>query len=165
MISPSHPGCVPAAIVQAVLCLLLGIMCPSLHAAEGKDIQAFRFNEMHAFQIVTIYSDLVGLDFVISPEANAQTSRPVSMESQTPISKLEMQKLLENALREQAGLVLTKTEDKKILIKYDATLPIKIVTLPKPSTNSITSGGKNSTNAPSLYVPPPPPSLRGKKSN
>lgn len=165
---PSKKRTLHLAIRAWLLLILLQLGVSSGLAQEKGQagIQEFAFNKMALSQVFHIYQAWSGVQLVITPPAQSQSSRNISVISNTPLTNAEACKLIENALREQAGILITKIDDKGSSVTYDATLPIKIVTLPKPSTNSIASGAKNSTNAPSRYVPPPPPSTPPvKKSN
>ncbi len=147
-----------SAIRAWLLVILLHLGVSHGHAqtnAPGK-IEAFAFNKMDVFTLFRIYQELSGVELELSPAAKSQNSRAISLISNTPVTKAEACKLIESALREQAGILITKIDDQRSSVTYDATLPIKIVTLPKPDTNSITSGRKANTNAPSLSPPPPP---------
>jgi hypothetical protein len=136
-----------------LLLILLQLGVSHGHAqtnAPGK-IEAFAFTKMHAGQMFQIYQELSGLELAISPEARSESRRTVTVSSQTPLTNAEVCQLLENAFREQAGFIITKSDDKKATVTFDAKLPIKPLTPPPPPMKGI------ATNAlPGLKSPPPP---------
>lgn len=103
--------------------------------------------EAPPFIVLQIYRELSGLELVTSSQVNAVTAR-VTLQPIEAFGKAEMLKLIEKALLEQAGIVVTKLDDKRASVTFNGALPTRVVKpLPKP----VGSDGKP------IQLPPPPP--------
>lgn len=74
-------------------------------------------------QVLALYKDLRGVELVIDSKVKT-VNHPINLQAGN-ISKEEVAKALEKALLEQAGIVITKVDDKKVSVTYNPALPIK----------------------------------------
>ena len=98
-------------------------------------------------QIVFLYADFSDLELIISSEAYKVHS-PITLQRGRPMEQAEMLKFIERALVEQAGIVITKLDEKRASVTYNDKLPVKPVAEAKPL---ILPGG----NPPPLKLSPP----------
>ena len=116
-----------------LLFLLATLLLPPCvsHAEDTKPVNGvIYFNNVPPSEILTIYAKLTGLELVTDSRAKAY-HYSVSYRSIGPVkSKAEVVQDLEKALREQAGIVITKLDDKQVSVTFNDALPITPVTLP-----------------------------------
>ncbi len=139
-----------------VILLQLGVSHGHAQTNASTNIVAFTFTDMEASDMFQIYQQLSGLEVVISPGAMSASKRTVtvSVSGNTPMTNAEVCQLLEKALREQTALIITKTDDKKATVTFDAALPIKPVVAPPPPAK-VTRTNTPPSSPPSLLPPPP----------
>jgi hypothetical protein len=145
-------------VIRAWLLVILAQLGASHSHAQTQTnapakIEALAFTNMEAFQVFQVYRKLSGLELDISPGAMSQNKRTITVSSQTPLTEAEVCQLLEKALREQAGFIITKIDAKKATVTFDTALPIKPVVPPPPPAKVIRTNNLPSS-PPSL--PPPP---------
>ena len=76
-----------------------------------------------------IYRSASGLELITSSHVNTVRAE-VTVQPPGSIEKPEMLKLIEKALLEQAGIVITKLDDKRVSVTYNDALPVKRVQYP-----------------------------------
>ena len=101
------------------------------------DFGAIDFTDAHIKQVLEIYQKLSGLDLTLAPEVN-RLNAGITLKADH-VTKAEMTKLFEQALLEQAGIVITKN-GRAATVTYNGTA----VAHPVPPMS------------PSPRVPPPP---------
>jgi hypothetical protein len=69
-------------------------------------------------QVLAVYRELTGTEVDIPQNARVLRAR-ITLQPRTRLSRLETVKLIETALREQAGVVLTHLDGKRVTVSYD----------------------------------------------
>jgi len=92
----------------------------SLSAEEPK--YTIDFKKVDTQQALSFYANLSGLELVTDSHVSA-VHNPIALQSSSP-SKSETMKLVEKALIEQAGIVITRLDDKKASVTFNDALPI-----------------------------------------
>lgn len=106
--------------------LLLTLRCWSAEPV----ISTFSLANMSSDKVLLIYKDFAKCELIESSEVKKHHG---NISLQFTGSKSELQKQLEIALLEQAGIVLTRLDDKRVSVTFDASLPIKSVVLKNPT--------------------------------
>ena len=127
--------------------VLLFALLPSAFCADTTPEEIFpaglvRFDAAGPAQVLLIYTELSGMQLVTSSHVNAVTAK-ITLQSRVALKKSEVLKLLEKALLDQAGIVVTKLDDKRASVTYNDALTVTAVTDGKPI-------------QPPSFVPPPP---------
>jgi len=81
------------------------------------------FNGVDPSQALSVYAQCSGLELVIDSHVKS-VHTPIVLHNSN-LSSSEMATSLEKALNEQAGIVITRLDDKKASVTYDSTLPTK----------------------------------------
>jgi len=76
-------------------------------------------------QVLPIYKELSGFELVVDSRVKSVRSL-VSVESAKTLSKENTVKLIKKSLLEQAGVVITPLDEKKVSVTYNDALPIKV---------------------------------------
>ena len=102
--------------------LAIAFLCAcALAADEPKGTLNFKNAELQ--QVLPNYKALSGLDLVV--DSRVKTVRwPVTLQSSEPLSKAEAMKLIEKALLEQAGVVITRLDGQRASVTYNDALAI-----------------------------------------
>jgi len=102
--------------------LAIAFLCAcGLAADEPKGTLNFKNAELQ--QVLPIYKALSGLDLVV--DSRVKTVRwPVTLQSSEPLSKAEAMKLIEKALADQAGVVITHLDGQRASVTYNDALAI-----------------------------------------
>ncbi|HSY18487.1 MAG TPA: hypothetical protein VK815_09150 [Candidatus Acidoferrales bacterium] len=109
------------------LCLAAG--CQSPHADKMMPAGIIDLTNADAYEVLDIYSKLTGLKVVKDPQVKTiQSTSRIVLTTTRPITKPQAIKLLEKALREQAGVVITPLDATSVSASYNAAL---IVAKPK----------------------------------
>ena len=111
------------------------------------------FNGTHPVHVLETYTELSGMQLVTSSHVNAVTTR-ITLQPQVALKKSKMLKLVEKALLEQAGIVVTQLDDRRVSVTYNDTLTVTAVADGKPIPRPIGSDGKPIQ--PPSFLPPPP---------
>jgi hypothetical protein len=72
--------------------------------------------------VLPIYRDLSGAELVVSSEVK-RLMTPVTIGPAGPLKKEEAMKLIEKELLDQAGVVITKLDKKRISVTHNDALP------------------------------------------
>ena len=144
----------------ATCLVLFSLSC--CFAADSKLDQSIppglvNFSSTHIIQVLQYYVDLSGRELVISSHVKALPAR-VTWQSQTTLKGSEVLKLIEKALLEQTGVVVTALNDKQSSVTYNDALPVKSVQ-GTPARPIGPDGKPLQPRAPPLRAPPgnPPP--------
>ena len=98
--------------------LLVAGLCSGATAAPG----AIHFTNAEVSQVLPIFRDLTGLELVIDSRAKS-VRYTITLEAKAA-GKDEAAKLIEKALVDQAGIVITRLDDKRASVTYNDALPI-----------------------------------------
>jgi type II secretory pathway component GspD/PulD (secretin) len=93
----------------------------ALAADEPKGTLNFKNAELQ--QVLPNYKALSGLDLVVDSRVKI-VRWPVTLQSSEPLSKAEAMKLIEKALLEQAGVVITRLDGQRASVTYNDALAI-----------------------------------------
>jgi hypothetical protein len=107
---------------RIVLPLLISSCLCACAFAAGDPNGTLNFKNAEVRQILLIYKEMSGLDVVIDSRVKAVRS-PVSIQPPAPLDKAEATKLIEKALLDQAGVVLTRLDDKRASATWNDHLP------------------------------------------
>ena len=101
--------------------MLVASLC-SLSADEVAPRGAMDFTNADVLQVVDIYKAMTGAQLVT--DSRVKMVRHTITLLANPSRKEEAVKLLEKALLEQAGVVMTRLDDKRVSVTFNDALPI-----------------------------------------
>src|SRR5512140_1095549 len=105
-------------ILITVTSLLLGSFIEAAPGPAG----TLNITNAEVRQVLPIYKEATGLElFVDSRVGNVHS--PVTVTSAEPLSKAEIAKRIEKALLEQARVVVTHLDDRRVSVTYNDALP------------------------------------------
>ncbi len=116
-----------------VACLILGLGagsgCAMFHQKDkdkdkDKDqgpVEEINFQGVAPDQVLEIYHQCTGLELITDSRVHMLRTTVTIPDSNLPISQLA--KLMEQALREQAGIVITPLDGKRASVTYNDALP------------------------------------------
>jgi hypothetical protein len=81
------------------------------------------FTNIDAQTVIALYARLSGLEPVVDSHAKA-IHTPISVQAYE-LTQGQQISLVERGLKEQAGIVITRLDDKRAAVTYDSALPIK----------------------------------------
>lgn len=93
-------------------------LCPARAAVPDGIID---FKGVPAPFVLAMYKKMCGLELVIDSRAK-QLQSPITLHVDSPITKSDLMKLVEKTLIEQAGIVITKLDDKRISVTFNDAL-------------------------------------------
>jgi hypothetical protein len=105
----------PALFMSLFLCAC------ALGADNPKGVLDFKNAEVQ--QLLPIYKAMSGLDLVVDSRVRTVHS-PITLQSSAPIGKAEATKLIEKALLEQAGVVITHLDGQRASVTYNDALVV-----------------------------------------
>lgn len=132
------------------------------------------FRETAPYQVLQYYEVLSEKELVMSSHVDNVRAK-ISLRAEVPLTKSQMVARTEKALREQAGIIITPLDDKRVSVTYNDALPITVVSngmpvkviqpTPRPGRQVIRFGpdGKPLTPVPAgvpMPAPPPPPTVK-----
>ncbi len=107
--------------------LVLGGLSPAFAAEDGAEqiipLGTFMFVYTDPRQVVEMYALSSGATLIKSSHLDKATGR-VSIQPKTALKKSEALKLMEKALLEQAGVVITKLDGNRVSVTYNEALPL-----------------------------------------
>jgi type II secretory pathway component GspD/PulD (secretin) len=104
---------------------LLAMVCASSAEDETIGTGLMSFNSARDSVVLDIYSKLTGLELAIDPRVKV-FEHPVTFRNTEPLTKTEAVQMIEKALLTQAGIVITRLDDKRATVKYNDALPTTI---------------------------------------
>jgi hypothetical protein len=110
--------------MKLALILLAGLLvsvCPSFATDTSSGMMDVK--NVPTADILTIYQKMSGLELVVDSRVKRVLS-PVTFKTTTPLSKEESLKLIQSALLKQAGIVITRLDDKRASVTFNDALPI-----------------------------------------
>jgi hypothetical protein len=81
------------------------------------------FTNIDAQTIIALYAKLSGLELITDPHAKVIRT-PISVQAYD-LTESQQISLVERGLKEQAGITITRLDDKRAAVTYDSALPIK----------------------------------------
>ena len=95
------------------------VIC-SVHAEEASGI--FDFKGAPPENLLSAYEELSGLELIISSHVRA-LSTPINLKTERTVSRNEAEDLIKRALLLQAGIVITRLDEKRASVTYNDALP------------------------------------------
>ena len=110
-------------IIILLFALLLAIGCKSPPAESVIQPGMIDFISTDAYQVLHLYSQLTGLKLVKDVQVlSVQNDLRVTLTISKPVTKAQAIKLLETALREQAGVVISPLDAQSVSVTYNPAL-------------------------------------------
>jgi hypothetical protein len=107
--------------------LFLASLLVTLCSASGDDSSpitgAIEFQNVPTPNVLSDYGQMSGLKLVVDSRAKTVTSL-ISFTNMTMLTKNETLTLIQNALITQAGIVITRLDDKRASVTFNDALPI-----------------------------------------
>jgi type II secretory pathway component GspD/PulD (secretin) len=95
------------------------------YSTEQKDLKhVFDWSRAPVDMVFSTYRRLTGLELFIDSQAYTVTTR-IRLKTDEPVSKKRAIELVENALLNQAGIVVTRLDETRVSITYNDKLPLK----------------------------------------
>jgi hypothetical protein len=105
-------------------------------------------------QILDYYQTLSGKKLVTSSHVRGLRTK-ITVQPDVALKVSEALTLIEAALREQAGIVVTKIDEQRVSVTYNDALPLTVIRNPKPFPLPVDKDGKPIT--PPTFSPEPVP--------
>ncbi len=118
--------------ISAILSLTLAGIVQSPCAEEMIAPGMLDFRGVHPIQALQVYKDLTGAKLYVDSRAE-RSHAEVVCKNEKAISKAECARMIEQALLEQAAVVVTKLDDNRVSVTFNDSLPIKPVERKKGS--------------------------------
>ncbi|MGD0744272.1 MAG: hypothetical protein ABSA45_03870 [Verrucomicrobiota bacterium] len=97
------------------------LSCCAASADEPK--RTVNFTNTPLEKILPVYHQLSGLELVVSSDVR-KLHRVLTIRSDEGVTKSQMLKLIEKALLEQAGVVISRLDEQRASVTYNDALPI-----------------------------------------
>ena len=118
----------PLKVILLVLGLCAGFGCAIIHPKDKDNAQKdqgpleeINFQAVPPEQVLEIYHQCTGLELVTDSRVHMLRTTVTIQDANLPVSQLS--KLMEQALREQAGIVITPLDNKHASVTYNDALP------------------------------------------
>lgn len=145
--------------VSWIIVLLLGLSLRAVPAGSQPELVIpaglVNVNSADACQMLQLYTLLSGKELVTSSHVNSVAAK-ITLQPEVALKKSEVLKLFEKALLDQAGIVITKLDEKRVSVTYNDALPVTVVTNGRPIPIPIGLDGKP-IQPPLLRLPRPKP--------
>lgn len=103
--------------MKKLLLLVLASLLVTLFPARADETKGMvNFENVDLARVLDIYHELSGLELTIDPQVSHSDAK-ITVRTESPVTKQEMAKLLEQALNQQAHLVITKLDGKHAAVK------------------------------------------------
>jgi hypothetical protein len=110
--------------MKPTLLLTLAALWFSLGAASADEpTRTLNFINTPVQKILSIYHDLSGYELIESSEV-VKLHAVITLRTAAPVSKSDMVKLMEKALVDQAGVVISRLDAQRASVTYNDALPI-----------------------------------------
>jgi hypothetical protein len=110
--------------MKQTLLLTLATLLVSLCAVSADEpARTLNFINTPVQKILPIYHELSGLELIEASDVTKLHS-VITLRTTAPVSKAEMVKLMEKALVEQAGVVISRLDAQRASVTYNDALPI-----------------------------------------
>jgi type II secretory pathway component GspD/PulD (secretin) len=101
--------------------LLAGLVA---RAEDSKGVTGvLDFKNVSVSEVLRIYQKLSGVDLVIDSHVRQMDSK-ITVTTTAPLTKEEVARLIEKTLLKQAGIVVTRLDDKQASVTYNDALPV-----------------------------------------
>ena len=112
------------ALLAIVVCLNF-MACRSIHAQDtNKGGNTFNYTHVPANQILPVYKAIAKVELVEA--SNVQDVHTgITLQTTEPLSQEAAQHLLEQTLLKQAGIVITRLDDKRVSVTYNDQLKLE----------------------------------------
>ena len=114
-------------IMKRIFILLLASLLVTFYSSSADDTNAVTnvidFESATPSQVLTLYEKMSGLDFVIDSRVK-KVSSPIKLRIAGSLTKDEVLKQMREAFLKQAGIVITRLDDKQESVTYNDALPI-----------------------------------------
>jgi len=117
--TPAHPP--PPAVVPVRVPPEVPVPVPSPPSEQKFAASLIRLQNTDLQTVLDIYADLAGAQLEIDPPVRERQSR-VTLETTEPLTRTEAVHLMEKALQEQAGLMATHLDNKRIALRIQPRL-------------------------------------------
>lgn len=123
------------------------LLCASHVFAAGSKPDAIiprgmiNMNGVSPLQVLQYYETLSGKSLVTSSHVRGLTTK-ITMQPDVALKVSEAITFVETALREQAGVVVTRLDDQRVSVTYNDALPLTVITNSKPVPLPVNKGGK-----------------------
>lgn len=89
----------------------------------ARKVPGYTFNYVNVpvDAVLKVYADLAGVELV---NRQAIPGAPINFSTEKPLTHSEAIKALEKVLREQAGIVLKRTDEKHVTVTYDPSVKV-----------------------------------------
>lgn len=108
---------------KTLLLMIAGFLVAFCAFSADEPKGAMRFTNTGVELVLSIYKSLSGLELVVDSRVKHISAR-ITLESSDPLTKGDSMKLIERVLVEQAGVVITRLDDKRAAVTYNDALPI-----------------------------------------
>ena len=117
--------------MRSILLLSFLSLFVRLHALAAEEPKGrLNIKDFDVQQVLPFYKDISALELVIDSRVKTVHSS-ITLQISEPLPKAQAVRLLEKALLEQAGIVITRLEGERASVTYNDALPI--VAAKKPS--------------------------------
>ncbi len=90
-----------------------------------------RFDGASAFAVLDIYKELSGAELLVASNVNT-VAATITLKTTVPLTRVQALRAIEQALLEQAGMVINKLDEKRVSVTYNDALPLKLAPGTKP---------------------------------
>jgi hypothetical protein len=108
--------------MKTSLLLVFALIVASVGSTASAAPGSIRFTSAEVAQVLQFYADLTGFQLVVDSRVG-KTRLLVTIDAKTP-GQTEAAKLIEKALLEQTGIVITRLDEKRASVTYNDALPI-----------------------------------------
>ncbi len=114
--------------MKRILALLLASLLVTFYSSPAEDAKPVTsiidFKNAPPSMMLPVYEKLSGLEFVVDSRVKT-VSTQISLRIEGALPKEEVLKRMREALLKQAGIVITRLDDKRESVTFNDALPIK----------------------------------------
>jgi len=108
---------------QTLLLTLAALLVSLCAVSAGEPKRTVNFINTPLEKILPIYHELSGLELIESSEVK-KLHTAITVRTAVPVSKSDLAKLMEKALVDQAGVVISRLDAQRASVTYNEALPI-----------------------------------------
>lgn len=102
--------------------MIIGLVLSAASLRAQVPLGTIKFDNVDPRQVLEVYAQMSGLTLIEDSRAR-RIHRAISLHA-TGVPNSEAEELIEEALRKQAGIVITRLDDKSVSVTYNDALPI-----------------------------------------
>src|SRR5437016_3804813 len=102
--------------------LLTLLICTLSFAVGEESTGVFKFVNAETAAVLEAYRGATGLELIVA--SNVREAHPITLKSKSPTTANEAARLIEEALLEQAAVIVTRLNDKQASVTYNDKLKI-----------------------------------------